>query len=58
MSEQKEFTIEFYETTLGRLRKRLVMAQDDMDVISFAIKSLEDGLEKAQARENQGEDQE
>lgn len=45
--KQELYSVEFYEMTLKRLRQKIVTIQDDMDVNSFAIKSLEAGLEEA-----------
>ena len=51
--ENELYSVEFYQETLSRLRVKLRDAQDSMDVISFAIKSLENGLEAALEKENE-----
>ena len=54
--EKELYSVEFYEKTLKRLRLKLRDVQDAMDVYSFAIKSLEDGLAKAQELEEENAD--
>ena len=49
--QQAEYTTEWYEKTLGRLRKRLTYEQDAMDITSFAIRSLERDLQQLKEEE-------
>ena len=53
MSDEKktEYSVEWYNSTLNRLRKKLTYIQDDMDITSFAIRSLEHDLQKLEQEE-------
>jgi hypothetical protein len=56
--KQELYSVEFYEETLGRLRTQLTVVQDQMDVTSFAIRSLESGLEEARKIEGETKENE
>ena len=57
MEEKKvEYDVDFYTETIARLRIKLRDSQDSMDVISFAIRSLEADLAKLQEEQETTED--
>jgi hypothetical protein len=48
MSTEQEnpMSIEFLENSLHRLRKRMTYVQDEMDITAFAIKAIENDIQK------------